>query len=59
MGGMHIQFNVVSTEELHEAQKDPEAYKDLIVRIAGFSVYFVEMPKVQQDDFISRTEQLR
>ena len=55
-GGMEVQFNVVDTETLYQAQKNPEEFKNLIVRIAGFSVYFVEMPKVLQDDFISRTE---
>ena len=55
-GGMQVQFNVVSTTTLHEAQETPDKYKNLIVRIAGFSAYFVEMPKVMQDDFISRTE---
>ncbi len=57
MGGMQIQFNVVSTDDLHKAQKAPDEFKDMIVRIAGFSVYFVEMPKPLQDDFITRTEQ--
>jgi formate C-acetyltransferase len=55
-GGMQVQFNVVATDTLHEAQAHPEDYENLIVRIAGFSVYFVEMPKPLQDDFITRTE---
>ncbi|MDR1589736.1 MAG: hypothetical protein LBS51_06030 [Oscillospiraceae bacterium] len=55
-GGMQVQFNVVSTNELHDAQRRPDEHENLIVRIAGFSVFFVEMPKVMQDDFISRTE---
>jgi formate C-acetyltransferase len=55
-GGMQVQYNVVSTETLHNAQQNPEKYENLIVRIAGFSVYFVEMPKIMQDDFITRTE---
>ena len=55
-GGMQVQFNVVSTDTLHDAQSDPDKYKNLIVRIAGFSAYFVEMPKTIQDDFITRTE---
>ncbi len=55
-GGMQVQFNVVSTQTLYDAQKNPENYTNLIVRIAGFSVYFVEMPKALQDDFITRTE---
>lgn len=55
-GGMQVQFNVVATDTLHEAQDHPDKYKNLIVRIAGFSAYFVEMPKAMQDDFITRTE---
>jgi len=57
-GGMQVQFNVVSTDTLYAAQKEPDKYTNLIVRIAGFSVYFVEMPKPLQDDFITRTEHL-
>ena len=57
-GGMQVQFNVVGAETLYDAQEHPEDHKNLIVRIAGFSAYFVEMPKVMQDDFISRTEQM-
>ena len=58
LGGMQVQFNVVSTENLHKAQEDPQNYKDLIVRIAGFSTYFVSLDKRTQDDFITRTEQI-
>nr|MCR5846051.1 hypothetical protein [bacterium] len=54
-GGMQVQFNVVGLDTLYDAQEHPEDHKNLIVRIAGFSAYFVEMPKVMQDDFISRT----
>ena len=57
LGGMQVQFNVVSSEALHEAQEKPEEHKDLIVRIAGFSTYFVTLSKNTQDDFIMRTEQ--
>lgn len=57
LGGMQVQFNVVSTEELHAAQKDPLAYKDLVVRIAGFSVFFISLQEAVQNDFILRTEQ--
>ncbi len=56
LGGMQVQFNVVGVDSLYDAQKNPENYKEMIVRIAGFSVVFVEMPKPLQDDFISRTE---
>jgi len=57
LGGLQLQFNVVATEELRKAQKDPIAYKDLIVRIAGFSTYFVHMTPDVQEDFINRSEQ--
>jgi len=53
----HIQFNVVSNEILRDAQKNPEKYQDLVVRVAGYSAYFVELPKEVQDDIIKRTEQ--
>ncbi len=56
LGGMQLQINVVSADTLKAAQVKPEEYKDLVVRIAGFSVYFVEMTKDSQDDLISRTE---
>ena len=57
LGGMQVQFNVVGTEKLHEAQADPLNNKDLIVRIAGFSTYFVTLSPEVQNDFIMRTEQ--
>ncbi len=57
LGGMQVQFNVVGTEKLREAQKEPLENKDLIVRIAGFSTYFVTLPEEVQNDFIMRTEQ--
>ena len=53
--GSHIQFNVVSRETLIEAQKNPEKYKTLVVRVAGYSAYFVELCKDVQDEIISRT----
>ncbi len=56
MGGMEMQLNIVSTETLKDAQKNPAAYKDLVVRIAGFSAYFTEVYKAAQDDLIRRTE---
>ena len=58
LGGMQVQFNVVSADTLHDAQARPEEYKDLIVRIAGFSAAFVELAKNVQDDFIRRTEHM-
>lgn len=54
--GMHVQFNVVDRETLLDAQKHPENYKDLIVRVAGYSANFVVLAKEVQDDIINRTE---
>ncbi|MCC8180886.1 MAG: glycyl radical protein, partial [Planctomycetes bacterium] len=56
LGGQHAQFNVVSTEVLREAQKHPEKYGDLVVRVAGFSVLFTSLDTVLQNDIIERTE---
>jgi pyruvate-formate lyase len=56
MGGMELQFNIVSSQVLRKAQEKPEEYRDLVVRIAGFSAYFVELYKASQDDIIRRTE---
>jgi len=56
LGGMEMQFNIVSGEVLRKAQEKPEDYRDLVVRIAGFSAYFVELYKASQDDIIKRTE---
>ena len=55
-GGKHIQFNVVSRDTLLNAQKQPDKHRDLIVRVAGFSTYFVRLTKTIQDDIITRTE---
>ena len=54
--GMHSQFNITSQETLLAAQKDPASYRDLLVRVAGYSAYFVELHKDLQDDIIGRTE---
>jgi pyruvate formate-lyase/glycerol dehydratase family glycyl radical enzyme len=56
LGGMEMQFNIVSGNVLRQAQETPEDYRDLVVRIAGFSAYFVELYKASQDDIIRRTE---
>jgi pyruvate formate-lyase/glycerol dehydratase family glycyl radical enzyme len=56
LGGKHIQFNVVGAETLLEAQKQPENYYDLVVRVAGFSAYFIQLSKQVQDEIIARTE---
>lgn len=55
-GGMHSQFNIISAETMREAQKNPAAYQDMLVRVAGYSAYFVELSKPLQEDLISRTE---
>ncbi len=55
--GSHMQFNVVSRETLLDAQKNPEKYKHLVVRVAGYSALFTTLSKSLQDDIIRRTEQ--
>lgn len=55
--GSHMQFNVVSRETLIDAQKHPENYKGLVVRVAGYSALFTTLSKSLQDDIINRTEQ--
>ncbi len=57
MGGDHIQFNIVSTTLLKDAQKNPDKYRDLVVRVAGYSAYFVELEEIVQNTIIDRTEQ--
>lgn len=52
----HLQFNIINRETLIEAQKNPEKYSNLLVRVAGYSAYFCELSKDLQDDIISRTE---
>ena len=53
---MHVQFNIMSAETMRAAQKKPEDYKDMLVRVAGYSAYFVELGKPLQKDLIQRTE---
>ena len=55
-GGHHIQFNIVDTETLLDAQKNPEEYRDLLVRVAGYSDYFNDMTEQLQNEIIARTE---
>ena len=55
-GGALVQFNIVSTDMLKDAQKHPEKYRDLLVRVATYSAYFVELGKELQDDIIRRME---
>jgi len=57
LDGHHIQFNVVTAETLRKAQKYPDKYRDLIVRVAGYSDYFVDLHVDLQNEIIKRTEQ--
>jgi formate C-acetyltransferase len=56
MDGHHIQFNVVDADTLRKAKKQPDEYRDLIVRVAGYSDYFVDLTEELQDEIIRRTE---
>jgi len=53
----HVQFNIINKETLLAAQKDPEKYRDLVVRIAGYSAYFVDLSPAQQAEIIARTQE--
>ncbi len=55
--GSHMQFNVVSRETLLDAQKHPDKYRSLVVRVAGYSALFTTLSRSLQDDIINRTEQ--
>ncbi len=55
LGAFHVQFNTISTETLRKAQNNPEEYKDLLVRVAGYSTQFVNLSKSMQDAIIART----
>ena len=55
-GGFHIQYNVVDSKMLRDAQQNPDNYRDLMVRVAGFTQYWVEIGKPIQDEVIARTE---
>jgi formate C-acetyltransferase len=57
-GGYHCQFNIVSKEVLLDARANPKKYRDLVIRVAGFSAYFVELSDAVQDEIIARTEQI-
>ena len=56
-GIYHIQFNIISSDSLRKAMQEPEKYRDLMVRVASFTVYFVDLTAEQQMDIINRTEQ--
>jgi formate C-acetyltransferase len=58
LGGAHVQVNVVSSEMLRAAQEDPEKYRNLVIRVTGYSAFFTELSKEVQDDIIGRTEQM-
>lgn len=53
---MHVQFNIMSSDTMRAAMKEPEKYKDMLVRVAGYSAYFVELGEALQMDLINRTE---
>jgi 4-hydroxyphenylacetate decarboxylase large subunit len=55
-GGFHIQYNVVDSKVLRAAQENIEAYRDLVVRVAGFTQYWCEIGKPIQDEVVARTE---
>ncbi len=57
LGGHHIQFNVIDTKTLRSAQQHPDEYRNLLVRVAGYSDYFVDLDKEHQEEIINRTEQ--
>jgi formate C-acetyltransferase len=54
--GLHVQYNVVSSKKLRDAQCNPAKYRDLVVRVAGYSALFVGLHPVIQEDIITRTE---
>ena len=56
LGGWHVQFNIVSTDTLKKAQQRPDDFKDLVVRVAGYSALFNDLERKTQDDIIERTE---
>jgi formate C-acetyltransferase len=56
LGGMHIQFNLVDSPTLRRAQTHPEEYRDLVVRVAGYSALFTDLDRLVQDELIARTE---
>jgi len=55
-GGFHVQFNIVDSETLRDAQNVPDTYRDLMVRVAGFTQYWCEIGKPIQDEVIFRTQ---
>ena len=58
VGGMQLQINILDSQTLQCAKDHPDEYKDLVVRVAGFSAYFVELHPDLQDDIIRRTDNM-
>ena len=58
LNGHHIQFNIVDSQTLRKAQAAPDEYRDLLVRVAGYSDYFIDLDKHHQEEIIARTEQV-
>ncbi len=58
LGGAQVQFNIVSAGMLKDAQRNPDKYRDLVIRVTGYSAFFTELSKEVQNDIIGRTEQL-
>jgi formate C-acetyltransferase len=56
LNGHHIQFNIVDSDTLRKAQEAPDDYRDLLVRVAGYSDYFVDLDQYHQEEIIARTE---
>jgi pyruvate-formate lyase len=56
LGGAQIQFNMIDTDTLRDAQRHPEAYRDLVVRVSGYSALFTELSELAQEEIISRME---
>jgi formate C-acetyltransferase len=56
LNGHHVQFNVVDTATLRRAQVSPDEYRNLLVRVAGYSDYFVDLDRHHQEEIIARTE---
>lgn len=56
LGGYHVQFNIIDSAKLRDAQENPEAYPELIVRVAAYIALFTQLPKELQDDIIRRSE---
>jgi formate C-acetyltransferase len=56
LGGAQVQFNMIDTETLRDAQLHPEAYRDLVVRVSGYSALFTELSELAQEEIIRRAE---